>query len=79
MDICLGLGQARAQIIVPNHLPKEYYLRQVEFGVFSLGLASFVAAAFFIGQETGDALWRIGVAAMLLDIVFMKLWPSTKP
>jgi hypothetical protein len=54
-------------------------MRQVQIGVFALGLASFVAAAFFTGEQMGDTLWRVGVATTLLDIVFMKLWPSTKP
>jgi hypothetical protein len=54
-------------------------MRQAQIGVFILGLVSFLAAAFFLGQLMGDSLWRIGVAAMITDIVFMKLWPLPKP
>ena len=54
-------------------------MRQAHIGVFILGLVSFLASAFFIGQQTGDTLWRVGAAAMITDIVLMKLWPSSKP
>jgi hypothetical protein len=50
-------------------------MRQIQIGIFVLGLISFLAAAFFIGQELGDTLWKIGVAAMLIDLVLMKVWP----
>jgi hypothetical protein len=53
-------------------------MRRIQMGVFGLGIASFLAAAFFVGDETGDTLWRVGVAAMLIDIVFSKLWQPTK-
>jgi len=54
-------------------------MRQTQIGVFVLGLISLLAAAVFVGQQTGDTLWRAGIAAMLIDIVFMNLWPSSKP
>lgn len=54
-------------------------MRQVQIGIFAIGLVSFVASAFFVGGEMGDTLWRTGVAAMLLDMVFMRLWPALKP
>ena len=53
-------------------------MRQMGIGVFALGLISFVSAGFFTGEETGDILWRIGVAAMLVDLVALKLWSSAK-
>jgi len=37
---------------------------------------SFVTAAFFTGTIAGDALWRAGMAALLGDLVCLKLWPS---
>ena len=53
-------------------------MRKVQIGIFILGVVFFLAAGFFTGEETGDTLWRIGTATMLIDIVFMKLWPSAK-
>ena len=54
-------------------------MRKVQIGIFILGLVSFLAAVFFTGEDTGETLWKTGTAAMLIDIVFMKLWPSMKP
>jgi hypothetical protein len=53
-------------------------MRQIQIVVFVLGLISFPAALFFIGQETGDTLWRVGVAGMLVDLVLMKAWPTAR-
>jgi hypothetical protein len=53
-------------------------MRIVQVVIFTLGVLSFLAAALFIGQETGDTLWRVGVAAMLIDLVCTKLWPCAK-
>ena len=53
-------------------------MRKAQVGVFIIGLASFLAALFFIGQDLGDTLWRAGVAAILVDLAVIKLWPSLK-
>jgi hypothetical protein len=53
-------------------------MRIVQVGIFTIGVLSFLASALFIGQETGDTLWRTGVAAMLTDFVCAKLWPCAK-
>jgi hypothetical protein len=53
-------------------------MRQIQIGVFIVGLVSFLAALFFIGQDLGDTLWRVGVAAMLVDIAAVRLWPLVK-
>ncbi len=50
-------------------------MRQIQITIFVVGLISFIAALFFIGQVMGDALWRTGVACMLTDIALMKLFP----
>ena len=50
-------------------------MRQIQITIFVIGLISFIAALFFIGQEMGDTLWRIGVAGMVTDIALMKLFP----
>jgi hypothetical protein len=46
--------------------------------IFVLGVLSFLASAFFVGQGMGDTLWRAGVAAMLTDIVCLRLWPTAR-
>jgi hypothetical protein len=53
-------------------------MRIVQVGVFALGVVSFLSAAFFIGDQMGDTLYRVGVAAMLIDLVCMKLQPYAK-
>ena len=53
-------------------------MRQIQVGIFLLGVLSFLASIFFVGQEMGDVLWRTGVAAMLTAIAFVQLWPSGK-
>ena len=51
-------------------------MRYIQVIVFVVGLAAFLAALFFVGNETGDTLWRVGVAAVLLDVVCILLWPT---
>jgi hypothetical protein len=53
-------------------------MRTVQLGLFILGVLSFLASAFVIGQVMGDVLWRAGVAAMLVDLVCLRLWPVAK-
>ncbi len=53
-------------------------MRIVQIVIFAIGVLSFLAAAFFIGQGMGDTLWRVGVAAMLIDLACAKLWPCPK-
>ena len=52
-------------------------MRRFQIAALIAGLASFVAALFFAGTDTGDVLWRAGVAVTLLDIVSIMLWPSS--
>lgn len=51
-------------------------MRQLQVGIFFLAVVAFIAALFFIGSDTGGDLWRGGVAALLVDLVLMKLWPA---
>lgn len=51
---------------------------KIQIAVFIIGLVSFLAALVFIGQDMGDTLWRAGVAAMLVDIAAVRLWPPVK-
>jgi len=49
-------------------------MRTLQVGIFAFGVLAFLASAVFIGKGMGDTLWRTGVAAMLIDLVCMKLW-----
>ena len=51
-------------------------MRLIQVILIFVGLAAFLAAVFFVGTDTGDVLWRVGVAALLLDIVCIMLWPA---
>ena len=52
-------------------------MRYLQITIFLVALAALVAAVFFIGEDTGDTLWRIGVAAFLGDVVCIMLWPRS--
>jgi hypothetical protein len=51
-------------------------MRIVQIVLFFIGLLSFVAAVFFVGEGTGDTLWRVGIAVILLDLACTRIWPS---
>ena len=51
-------------------------MRIVQIALLCLALVVFVAALFFVGTDTGDVLWRAGVAALLIDVVCIMLWPG---
>jgi hypothetical protein len=47
--------------------------------LLALGVLSLAAALPFVGAVAGDALWRAGVAVLLVDIVCILLWPRVFP
>jgi preprotein translocase subunit SecF len=51
-------------------------MRRLQVGLFVLALLLLLASLGFVGSIVGDALWRAGVAALLVDLVCMRLWPS---
>ena len=53
-------------------------MRILQIGIFILGILSFLSALFFIGQVMGDVLWRVGISALLVDLVYIKLWPYSQ-
>jgi len=53
-------------------------MRTTQIVIFWVGTLSFIASALFIGQQTGDTLWRAGLAAMMTDFVCTRLWPAPK-
>jgi hypothetical protein len=50
-------------------------MRGLQAGLLVLGALCLFGAVPFIGGVAGDALWRAGVAILLLDIVLIQLWP----
>jgi hypothetical protein len=52
-------------------------MRALQVVIFCIGVLSFLVAIFFIGAEMGDTLWRTGMAFLLIDLVCVKLWPTS--
>jgi hypothetical protein len=50
-------------------------MRFVQIALLCVAVLVFVTALFFAGTNTGDVLWRVGVAALLVDVVCIMLWP----
>ena len=53
-------------------------MRWFQIALFTLGTASMIGAAFGIGKDFGETLFNAGIAFLLIDRVYMKLWPSAK-
>jgi len=53
-------------------------MRKFQIVVFVLATAALLAAACFIGKDVGGELRRIGVCALLFDVVCIQLWPTPK-
>jgi hypothetical protein len=53
-------------------------MRRAKVAMFTLGVFAFLAATLFTGQVTGEILWQVGVAAMLIVVAGTKLWPDEK-
>jgi hypothetical protein len=53
-------------------------MRRFQIIAFLLGIVAFLASACFTGKMIGDTLWKVGVAIMIGDIVWILLWPSRK-
>ena len=52
-------------------------MRQLQVGILVVACAALFAAGFFIGSDTGLDLWRVGIDLLLVDVVVMKVWPTT--
>ncbi len=53
-------------------------MRQIQIVLFIVGAASLIASAFGLGKDYGETLYNAGIAILLIDIVFIQLWPSAK-
>ena len=52
--------------------------RLLQIVFFILGAASLITSAFGVGKDYGETLYNTGIALLLLDVVFIQLWPSAK-
>jgi hypothetical protein len=53
-------------------------MRYIQIVLFIAGAASLIASAFGLGKDYGETLYNAGIAILLIDIVFIMLWPSEK-
>lgn len=51
-------------------------MRTLQVGIFVTGCIAFLVSVVFMGGWVGDALWRTGVAAMLVVVAMRALWPA---
>ena len=53
-------------------------MRIFQISILILGGVVFCGALFYIGRQTGEDLWKTGVAVLLFDVVCLQLWPTGK-
>jgi hypothetical protein len=51
-------------------------MRSTQIILFFIAIIVFIISLFFIGDITGDIMWRAGMAILLLDVVFIMLWQN---
>lgn len=53
-------------------------MRKAQIILFIAGAASLLASAFGLGKDYGETFYNAGIAILLIDLVFIQLWPTTK-
>lgn len=53
-------------------------MRTFQIAVFVLATVALLAAAVFMGKEVGAELRRVGICALLFDLVCIQLWPTAR-
>ncbi len=53
-------------------------MRYSQIAIFLLVATSLTASAFGIGKDYGETFYNAGIALLVLDVVCIQLWPSTK-
>jgi hypothetical protein len=53
-------------------------MRKFQIAVFVLATVLLITAACLIGKEAGDEFRKVGIAALLFDVVCILLWPTAK-
>jgi hypothetical protein len=56
----------------------ESTMRIFQIVVFVLASLSFLTALYYTATQTGESLWKGGIAGMIGDIVLILLWPTGK-
>jgi hypothetical protein len=56
----------------------ESTMRNFQIVVFALASLAFLMALYYTGTNTGESLWKGGMAGMIGDIVLILLWPTGK-
>jgi len=56
----------------------ESTMRIFQIVVFVLASVAFLAALYYTGTNTGESLWKGGMAGMIGDIVLILLWPTRR-
>lgn len=51
-------------------------MRIIQRILFFLGLAAFLTALGYLSDQTGEMLFRVGVACMITSIAFCLAWPA---
>lgn len=51
-------------------------MRTLQFVLFGIAVAAFLAALFFVGTDDGNTFWKVGIGMLLLDVVCIQLWPT---
>jgi hypothetical protein len=52
-------------------------MRIVQVVLFVLGVLCFLSSLGFVGSQTGDILWRAGMATLVTDMLCVMLWPRS--
>ncbi|MCG6964254.1 MAG: hypothetical protein LJE95_13420 [Acidobacteria bacterium] len=53
-------------------------MRRLQTVLFLLAIVALLGAIPFAGSVMGDVLWRAGIAALLVDVVCIMLWPQPR-
>jgi len=53
-------------------------MRLAQIILFIIGSASLLASAFGLGNDYGETFYNAGIAILLIDIVFIQLFPVPK-
>ncbi len=51
-------------------------MRRLQTVLFLVAILALLGAIPFAGRVMGDVLWRAGIAALLVDVVCILLWPQ---
>ncbi len=53
-------------------------MRYLQIIMFILGIASLIGSALGLGSDFGKTFYGVGVSLLLIDAVWIQLWPAPK-